>query len=57
VRYPYPKSLITNYQKEYEKKLENTKVLKQKDAFNIEKEHKVINPHPMDTTTTNKTVF
>lgn len=27
------------------------------DAFNIEKEHKIINPHNMDMSTTNKVVY
>ena len=48
VRYPYPKNLISNYQKEYPGKLSNTRVQNHKDAFNIEKEHKIINPHNMD---------
>jgi hypothetical protein len=34
-----------------------TKVVKKKDAFNIEKEHKIINPHRMDLSTTNKVTY
>ncbi len=57
VKYPYPRNLITNYQKEYPSKISQAKVLSEKDAFNIEKEHKIINPHPMELSTTNKVVY
>ena len=57
VRYPYPKCLNTYYQKEYPGKNGEVKVVKPKDAFNIEKEHKIINPHPMDMSTTQKTSY
>jgi len=32
-------------------------VLKNKESFNLEKESKIINPHMMETNTTNKTNF
>lgn len=57
MKYPYPKSLITNYQKEYHKKIEKTLIIHPRDAFNIEKEHKIINPHKMEMKTTNKSSF
>jgi hypothetical protein len=57
VKYPYPKQLITQYKKEYPSKLANVKMLAQKDAFNYEKEHKIINPHKMEEGTTNKDAY
>ena len=57
VKYPYPKNLITNYQKEYHNKIGDSSVLKNKESFNVEKEHKIINPHNMDMSTTNKVVY
>eukprot|EP00347_Sterkiella_histriomuscorum_P011610 403371794 len=54
VKYPYPKTMITNYQKEYHQKNNQTSIIPQKEAFNPEKEHKVINPHRMEQATTNK---
>lgn len=57
VKYPYPKTLNTNYQKEYYEKYRKGLKIEQKDAFNIEKEHKIINPHRMEYLTTNKTTF
>lgn len=57
VKYPYPKSMVTNYKKEYHKKNDKAIVVTQKEAFNPEKEHKIINPHKMDMTTTNKTSY
>ena len=57
VRYPYPKSLVSEYQKDFGDKLKNTIVLKNGDAFNLEKESKIINPHRMDQMTTAKTTF
>lgn len=49
--------MITNYQKEYPSKISQTRVISEKEAFNIEKEHKIINPHPMELSTTNKVVY
>lgn len=57
VKYPYPRNLITNYQKEYHNKIGETSVQKNKESFNVEKEHKIINPHNMDMSTTNKVVY
>ena len=57
VKYPYPKQMITYYKKEYPHKLSETKLLAQKDAFNYEKEHKIINPHRMEEGTTNKGTY
>ncbi len=52
VRYPYPKTLASGYQKDYKDKLKNTIVLKNGESFNLEKEAKIINPHRMDINTT-----
>lgn len=55
VKYPYPNNIITNYRKEYNKgnAAENARdTLHRKEAFNLEKEHKIINPHKMDMKTT-----
>lgn len=49
--------MITNYQKEYHSKMQQAKLLSQKDAFNHEKEHKIINPHRMELSTTNKVSY
>lgn len=57
VRYPYPKSMGSGYQKDYQEKLKNTVVLKQSEAFNLEKESKIINPHKVESNTTNKSNF
>lgn len=57
VRYPYPRHMITNYQKEYDNKLRETALITKPEAFNIEKEHKILNPHKMELSTTNKTTF
>lgn len=57
VKYPYPKNLISNYQKEYPSKHGEAHVVKEKEAFNIEKEHKIINPHKMELSTTNKVAY
>lgn len=53
VRYPYPKATISYYQKEYQDKINKTKLLTKEDAFNLEKETKIINPHRMELSTTN----
>jgi len=57
VKYPYPKNVVSNYQKEYHPKMGQAHILSEKDAFNIEKEHKIINPHRMDLSTTNGTYY
>jgi hypothetical protein len=57
VRYPYPKALFSNYKQNYYGKLTSTEVKNHKQAFNLEKESKIINPHKMDMMTTNKTKF
>ena len=57
VRYPYPKRLYSNYKQNYYGKLAQTNVQDHKQAFNLEKESKIINPHNMDLSTTNKTKF
>lgn len=48
VRYPYPKVLFSNYKQNYYGKLTKTDVKSHKEAFNLEKESKIINPHNMD---------
>ena len=57
VKYPYPKRLYSNYKQNYYGKLAQTNVQDHKNAFNLEKESKIINPHNMDLSTTNKTKF
>jgi len=57
VRYPYPKTLFSNYRQNYHGKLTQTEVKSHKKAFNLEKETKIINPHAMDLVTTNKTKY
>jgi len=46
VRYPYPSMAVSNYQKEFARKDAFAK--NHKNAFNLEKESKIINPHKMD---------
>lgn len=57
MRYPYPKTLFSNYRQNYHSKLGQTEVKNHKSAFNLEKETKIINPHKMDLETTNKTKY
>lgn len=57
VKYPYPKNVVSNYKKEYPSKMSQAYIMGEKDAFNIEKEHKIINPHKMDLVTTNTTSY
>ena len=58
VRYPYPKQLNSNYKVNYAPgKLEQAGVKSHKQAFNLEKESKIINPHRMETKTTTKEEF
>jgi len=56
VRYPYPK-LYSNYKQNYSKKLKDARVQSHKQAFNLEKESKIINPHRMEKSTTNADTF
>lgn len=51
VKYPYPKQMGTTYTKEI-KKVQTPR--KRDEAFNLEKEHKIINPHKMELRTTAK---
>ena len=57
VKYPYPKGAVSYYQKEFQDKIKKTKILNESDAFNMEKETKIINPHPMEVFTTHQTSF
>jgi hypothetical protein len=57
VKYPYPKAVISNYQKEYFEKNKSAHRIPPNEGFNVEKEHKIINPHRMDLSTTNKQNF
>jgi hypothetical protein len=50
VRYPYPKNISSQYKVQYTKK----DTAPPQDAFNLEKESKIINPHKMDCKTTHK---
>lgn len=49
--------MITYYKKEYPQKLSEAKIIAQKDTFNYEKEHKIINPHRMEEGTTTKGTY
>ncbi len=57
MKYPYPKVLFSNYRQNYYGKIKEAHIKNHKDAFNLEKEAKIINPHKMDLATTNKTVY
>jgi len=57
VRYPFPTTLQSGYQKDFKDKLKKTIVVKKADAFNLEKEAKIINPHRMDMNTTNGSTY
>ena len=57
IKYPYPKMMISNYQKEYHPKSDQNQVIPPKETFNHEKEHKIINPHRMELSTTNKVSY
>ena len=58
VRYPYPKQLFSAYKQTYHgARLHQAEVKNHKDAFNLEKETKIINPHKMDLATTSKSDF
>jgi len=56
VRYPYPPKLFSVYAEHNYNKLALTDVKNHKNAFNMEKETKIINPHKMELATTTKTV-
>lgn len=55
VRYPYPPMAISYYKKEYARKSAFAKDHRQ--AFNLEKETKIINPHKVESVTTNREVY
>lgn len=57
VKYPYPKAVRSNYKQDYYDKKDYIKAVRPKEAFNIEKEHKIINKHKMDLSTTCKDNF
>lgn len=57
VKYPYPKAVTSNYKKDFYDKKTMMKEVRPKEAFNIEKEHKIINNHKMDLNTTAKDNF
>jgi len=56
VKYPYPQNIITNYKKDFHPRTALYQPHKD-EAFNLEKEHKIINPHQMDLNTTKKVDF
>ena len=45
------------YQKEHRDYLRNTIVVRKGEAFNLEKETKIINPHRVESTTVNRSAF
>jgi hypothetical protein len=53
VRYPYPKTLLSGYQKDFRDTLKSSLMVKKQEAFNLEKEAKIINPHKMESSTQN----
>jgi hypothetical protein len=53
VNYPFPLNVGSNYAKDY-KQYNKYKGTDKKGAFNLEKEHKIINPHEMDLQTMQK---
>ena len=57
VRYPYPKTLGSGYQRDFKDRYKHAVVLKNGEAFNLEKEAKIINPHKMASSTTAKDAF
>lgn len=57
VKYPYPKCAMSYYQKEFQNKIDQARILTEEDAFNLEKEAKIINPHPMELDSTHRTTF
>jgi len=57
VRYPYPKNVFSNYKQNFKDTIKKAQIKNHKEAFNLEKEAKIINPHKMDLYTTNKAAF
>jgi hypothetical protein len=57
VKYPYPKAVCSNYRQDFYDKNDHIKDIKPTEAFNMEKEHKIINNHKMDLNTTVKENF
>jgi hypothetical protein len=57
IKLPYPKTLYSEYMKDFGEKLKHTNVISKDDAFNLEKEAKIINPHRMDLQTTHSSTF
>ena len=61
VKYPYPSNIITNYKKDFTKTdgVFSTGACNysKDEAFNLEKEHKILNPHSMDLKTTTRVDF
>ena len=55
VRYPYPSMAISSYKKEFPTKPSYAK--HHREAFNLEKETKIINPHKVEANTTSKEFF
>ena len=52
VVYPYPRQIGSTYKKDYESKLGG-----RGEVFNLEREHKIINPHKMELRTTSKSDY
>ena len=57
IKLSYPKTLYSEYMKDFSDKLKQTNVISKDDAFNLEKEAKIINPHRMDFETTHSSTF
>jgi hypothetical protein len=53
VKYPFPQNVNSNYTKDY-LKYKQYKQISMQEAFNLEKEHKIINPHKVDCQTVSK---
>ena len=49
--------MASGYQKDFGDKLKKTVVVKNGEAFNLEKEAKIINPHKMDVGTTSGNTY
>jgi hypothetical protein len=56
VKYKYPPQVGTNYQKDYAKynSIKTAGAFSKADNFNVEKEHKIINPHKVEKLTINR---
>ena len=52
VVYPYPRQIASTYKKDFESKLGG-----RGEVFNLEREHKIINPHKMELRTTSKSDY